>query len=90
MPKHTLIDLGPFPVMLYRGETRVSGELYQVDETCLESLDRLEGVPELYIRSKIGVYKGEIVYGYILSIKYIHNHLGEQYPATHKIDSGYW
>jgi gamma-glutamylcyclotransferase (GGCT)/AIG2-like uncharacterized protein YtfP len=52
-PCFTLIDLGPYPVMVRRGTTSVVGELYWVPLETLTALDRFEGHPHLYERSRI-------------------------------------
>jgi len=55
----TLVDLGPYPALLprhaARDATRVTGELYEIDEEALAVLDEFEGCPDLYTRERIGL-----------------------------------
>lgn len=47
---------GGFPMVLTDGLFKVTGELYEVpDETTLKNLDRLEGVPTLFVRHPVEV-----------------------------------
>jgi len=52
-PFFTLLDLGPYPVMVRGGATFVKGEVYWVPAAVLRSLDRFEGHPTLYERARI-------------------------------------
>jgi gamma-glutamylaminecyclotransferase len=59
-----LVDLGPYPAMLAsptrpRAATRVSGELWEVDETKLAELDAFEGCPTLFRRERVALVLGE-------------------------------
>ena len=59
-PKYGLIDLGPYPAMVY-GPHRVKGEAYFVSPTTLERLDLLEGVDRgLYRRRRIPIMNGDV------------------------------
>lgn len=42
-PEFTFIDIGGFPGLMEGGKTAIKGEVYDVDDDCLVSLDRLEG-----------------------------------------------
>jgi gamma-glutamylcyclotransferase (GGCT)/AIG2-like uncharacterized protein YtfP len=66
-PRYTLISLGPFPALLERGEASVSGEVYEVDDAVLASVDRLEGHPHFYRRTRVLLLGGEQVQGYVLA-----------------------
>lgn len=55
-PIYTMVDLGAFPGVITDGETEISGELYEVDGACLQSLDSLEGHPNFYRRALTRVY----------------------------------
>jgi gamma-glutamylaminecyclotransferase len=59
----TLVDLGPYPAMLpadaSRDRSAVHGELYEIDEAALASLDEFEGCPDLYRRERITLDAGE-------------------------------
>lgn len=63
-PFYQLLDLGSFPGMIM-GNLSVKGELYDVDENCLQQLDWIEGVPHLYKREKCKVEGHEDVQTYI-------------------------
>jgi gamma-glutamylaminecyclotransferase len=62
----TLRDLGAFPGMVGGGTTRIHGELYEVDDETLASLDRLEGHPRFYRRQGIVLSDGTPVSAYLL------------------------
>ena len=47
----------------------VEGELWDVSEKCLESLDFVEGAPRLFHRSLITLDDGEQVQAYLMSSK---------------------
>ena len=64
----TLIDLGAFPALI-EGSGVVRGELYEVDSTLLERLDRLEGVPDLYQRQACDLEGGVRALVYVLGPK---------------------
>lgn len=44
-----------FPYVLMEGTHTISGELYEVDDQCMRSLDGLEGYPNHYDRKEVGV-----------------------------------
>jgi gamma-glutamylaminecyclotransferase len=52
-PEYELRDLGAFPGMVRGGAGKVTGEVYEVDEATLAALDRLEGHPRFYTRTRI-------------------------------------
>jgi gamma-glutamylaminecyclotransferase len=54
-PGYELRDLGAFPGMVRGGAGAVIGEVYEVDEATLAALDRLEGHPRFYTRSRIAL-----------------------------------
>jgi len=79
-----LYDLGPYPAMVY-GDGVVYGEVYEVSEEFLQSLDWVEGVPILYRRGLI-----EVVFEDGLSLKawaYIYNGSVKGFP---RVESGEW
>lgn len=49
----SLQDLGSFPAMAAGGSTAVVGEVWEVDAPTLAELDRLEGHPRLYQRTRV-------------------------------------
>ena len=65
-PCFELFDLGPFPAMSAGGETAVLGEIYAVDDATLARLDRLEGHPTLYQRTRIRLDGGQEVQTYLM------------------------
>lgn len=85
--KYNMWDLGGFPGITPAGDTNIKGEVYSVTYTTLESLDRLEGVPRLYIRQRTPSPWGEI-YIYLLSPEYVKLHAGRVMRT--KIPSGDW
>ena len=48
----TLYDVGVYPAVVLNGASIIYGQLLAVDSGTLEELDRYEGVPSLYKRSK--------------------------------------
>jgi gamma-glutamylaminecyclotransferase len=54
-PGYELRDLGAFPGMVRGGAGAVIGEVYEVDEATLAALDRLEGHPRFYTRTRIAL-----------------------------------
>jgi len=65
-PCFELFDLGPFPAMSPGGQTAVLGEIYEVDDATLARLDRLEGHPTLYQRTRIRLDGGQEVQTYLM------------------------
>ena len=65
--RYTLLSLGAFPAMLGGGTTSVVGELYDVDDSTLAAVDRLEGHPHLYRRQRVHLLGGEAAEGYLLT-----------------------
>lgn len=72
-----LISLGGFPGLVYKPDLsmeKVVGEVYQVDQDTLQSLDWLEGHPRFYERSKVATpFKN--AWAYFLPAEYL-----EKYP----------
>lgn len=84
----TMLHLGGFPGIVHSGSTRITGELYEVDDATLARLDQLEGHPNFYERVPIGVgledgsnVKAE---GYVLPTSWLQNKRG------HVIPDGIW
>jgi gamma-glutamylaminecyclotransferase len=65
-PSYTLVDLGDYPALLEGGTMCVAGEVYEVDNATLASIDAFEGHPGLYKRSPVRLEGGETVVGYLL------------------------
>jgi gamma-glutamylcyclotransferase (GGCT)/AIG2-like uncharacterized protein YtfP len=81
-PRYTLVSLGPYPALLESGTTSVTGEVYEVADRVLPTIDRFEGHPDLYERKGIRLLGGVDAEAYVL-------------PATHGlaakvIESGDW
>lgn len=81
-PAFELRDLGPFPGLVSGGAHAVAGEVYEVDEATLAALDRLEGHPRFYRRTRIALDDGTKVETYLLS--------PEQVEGRPVIPSGNW
>lgn len=62
----SLVDLGAYPGMICGGEGTVEGELFEVDRTVLARLDRFEGHPHLFRRSRVGLAGGGEAFAYVL------------------------
>jgi gamma-glutamylcyclotransferase (GGCT)/AIG2-like uncharacterized protein YtfP len=65
-PIYTLVDLGAYPALLEGGTTSVDGEVYEVDDATLATIDAFEGHPELYRRLPVRLDGGEQVACYLL------------------------
>jgi len=74
-----LVSLGGFPGMIAEGDGDVLGEVYDVGQRMLASLDRLEGHPRFYCRTEIALEDGSLVEAYLLPTdKYRHHPLVPQ------------
>lgn len=60
----TMYNLGWFPGVKLGGENFVHGVVYEIPESDLDSLDRYEGVPGLYVRERITTLNGNRVWIY--------------------------
>lgn len=67
---YAMYDLVYFPGIKAESGSKVKGELYEVDETTLEALDRLEGDGYLYVRQKVKAHMGGVT---ILAFTYVYN-----------------
>lgn len=77
-----LIDLGPFPGLIFGGRQRVIGELYLVTAEVVARLDHLEDHPNYYTRQVIDLSDGTKAEAYVLR---------SEHAATHPIIShGSW
>jgi gamma-glutamylaminecyclotransferase len=66
-PRYTLVSLGRYPALVPGGSTAVVGEVYEVEEALLSSLDDFEGVPEHYLRVEVEIEGGESAFVYVLA-----------------------
>jgi len=64
LPKYKLYRLGAYPGLVQEGNSAVKGELYEVDDNCLEMLDYIEGHPDLFKREIIEIVGHEEVMAY--------------------------
>jgi gamma-glutamylcyclotransferase (GGCT)/AIG2-like uncharacterized protein YtfP len=56
LPKYKLYRLDSFPGLVHADDgLAIKGELYDVDEECLKTLDYIEGHPDLFKREKIEI-----------------------------------
>lgn len=72
---YSLYSLGAFPAVELNGNSQISGEVWSVDDTTLEDLDRIEGYPDFYKRTQIDTTQGRAWIYYIPNI--------ESYQATY-------
>ena len=81
-PEFTMINLGWYPGVLHVGETKIHGEVFNIDDDTLKALDRIEGYPSLYDRKFVNTSLGE-------AIMYIYNkdNVRDNVPT---IPSGVW
>jgi gamma-glutamylaminecyclotransferase len=80
--KGTMYSMGAFPGVVLKGDNNIKGEVYEVDEGQLFSMDRLEGHPNFYRRTPIKTVDGEDVETYVINSEYIH--------SRHEVTSGDW
>ena len=50
---YKMVDLGSFPAVVKEGDFKISGEVYNVDDTTLQRLDALEGNGSFYMREEV-------------------------------------
>jgi len=65
-PLFSLFNLGGFPAMCRHGCTSVVGEVYEVSQEVLETIDELEGHPNWYRRTPISLSEGMVAETYLL------------------------
>jgi len=73
--KGTMYDLGPFPAVDIEGPNQIRGEVFRVDEDVLFALDRLEGDPTFYNRTKVDLSTGEKAWIYHISRNKINSNM---------------
>ena len=66
LPRYELRHLGGFPGLVRGGTRSIAGELYEVDAPTLFGLDKLEGHPDFYRRTRIRLVSGTIADTYLL------------------------
>ena len=77
-----MYNYGSFPAITLESDNRVIGEVYEVDENILRSLDSLEGYPSFYDRKDVVTEKGHKVFVYFME--------QEKVERLDKIGSGDW
>lgn len=82
-PKYTMYDLGWYPGVVGNGHTAITGEVYEIDDRMLASLDRVEGFPRLYSRELIQTPYGE-------AWIYLYNHGIGTDNQRREIPAGVW
>lgn len=88
LPEYDLLDIsGHFPAMISGGNTAVKGEVYIVDKITLAAIDRLEGHPKFYKRTKINLADRSVVETYLLASNTNRSYSNSRYP---RILSGDW
>lgn len=55
----SLYDLGPFPAASLRGEHKIAGEVWEVNDEMFATLDSIEGYPDFYSRTVIDTTQGK-------------------------------
>lgn len=78
----TLYDTGPWPAMVRGGTTAVTGELYEICERQIDTLDAFEGHPALFCRESIELVDGRQAEAWI--------YVGKLSPAWIVMGSGDW
>jgi gamma-glutamylaminecyclotransferase len=81
-PIFELVDFGAYSAMVIGGMTAIHGEVYAVDDGTLERLDRLEGHPSYYERTRIILQDSLEVWVYLMRDEIV--------GARPRIASGIW
>ena len=68
-PLFTMISFGGYPGVFNKGDTRIVGEVYEVDGLTLSRLDYLEGTPTFYRHHNIPTPYGDAIM-YVLANTY--------------------
>ena len=58
-PVYSMYNFGTYPAVSELGKTAIKGEVYEISQAQLESIDRLEWCPEFYQRVMIQTSFGE-------------------------------
>ena len=62
---YSLYDLGSFPAVGLKGNNKISGEVWEVDDETFAMLDSIEGYPNFYNRKQIQTSQGKAWVYYI-------------------------
>lgn len=80
--EYTMYSLGAFPAIMHSGDTSITGEVYEIDDSTLTRLDTLEGYPHLYSREVIATPYGDAwVYSMVANTYLLPNMI---------VESGVW
>jgi gamma-glutamylcyclotransferase (GGCT)/AIG2-like uncharacterized protein YtfP len=66
LPLYDLVQIDYYPALLPGGGSKVTGELYRVDDATLARLDELEEVPGYYVRERVELADGRSVFAYLM------------------------
>lgn len=55
---YSLYDLGSFPAVSRKGNNRIQGEVWEVDNDMMNVLDCIEGYPDFYNRCEVVTTEG--------------------------------
>lgn len=69
-PAFTLVNLGPYPGLLANGTTCVGGEVYDVPDHLVPTLDAFEDHPTVYLRGSLALDCGQHAFAYFLRPQY--------------------
>lgn len=62
---YSMLSLGAFPAVIPGGENAIQGELYEVDDSTLQDIDKLEGNGSFYERAQVSLSNGEVAWMYL-------------------------
>jgi len=77
---YSLYDLGAFPAVTLNGNNKIQGEVWQVDDKTLATLDNIEGYPDFYNRVRVSTTEGTAWVYYIPDIS--------EYEGAEQITAG--
>lgn len=66
LPRHRLVDLGPYPALIDTGNLGIAGELFEVDRESLMKLDRAKELGRLFQRAVIELDDGRVAHAYVM------------------------
>lgn len=66
-----MVSLGAFPGVISNGAFRVIGDLYEIDSSCLNRLDRLESNGEFYERRPVELLEHGTAWLYFLLPEFV-------------------
>jgi len=78
----TMHDYGAFPAVSLSGRGTIHGEVYEVTNETLSRLDRLEGTPTFYQRTRVRMSTGMEAWIYVMN--------SDRLADTRRVPSGRW